>query len=125
MRLHILTSEKRYEFTASPLHTKSQCNGGQLLDAIEAQLDVLVSFATASSNAPEPYVRPKILPKGSGVIRLPQARHPVLEVQDDVNFIANDAAFDKENGSFFHIITGPNMGGKVGLVPPFLDAFGA
>ena len=88
----------------------------QHLNDLVARLDVLVSFATVSSNAPTPYVRPKILPQGSGIIHLPQARHPVLEVQDDVNFIANDASFDKENGTFFHIITGPNMGGKVYVI---------
>jgi hypothetical protein len=34
-----------------------------------------------------------------------------LEVQEDVNFIANDAHLLR-GSSEFHIITGPNMGGK-------------
>lgn len=57
-----------------------------------------------------------------------QARHPCLEVQDDINFIANDhvmlkgecncAAIGVRNSLFppgsgeFQILTGPNMGGK-------------
>lgn len=57
-----------------------------------------------------------------------QARHPCLEVQDDINFIANDhvmlkgkcgctvsgvpsSSFSLGSGEF-QILTGPNMGGK-------------
>jgi len=83
----------------------------QLLNDLVAKLDVFISFATASANAPTPYVKPKILPRGNGKLHLPKARHPCLEVQDDISFIANDASFDKDESSF-HIITGPNMGGK-------------
>jgi DNA mismatch repair protein MSH2 len=82
-------------------------------DATElfASLDCLVSFASASVSAPEPYVRPHLLPLGSGRIELLAARHPCLEAQDSVAFIAND--IELVNGkSALQIVTGPNMGGK-------------
>ena len=44
-------------------------------------------------------------------IELEQGRHPVVEVQEDLDFIPNN--FDLRYGeSNFLIITGPNMGGK-------------
>ncbi|KAJ7867618.1 DNA mismatch repair protein MutS [Mycena leptocephala] len=69
------------------------------LDNVVAHLDVILSFAHVSVNAPEPYVKPK------------DARHPCLEVQDDVSFIPNEVEMVKDK-SEFQIITGPNMGGK-------------
>ncbi|KAF8826805.1 hypothetical protein HHX47_DHR5000932 [Lentinula edodes] len=98
------------------------------LNNLLAQLDVILSFAHVSVNAPEAYVKPEILRSGEGSLILRDARHPCLEVQDDVSFIANDVEMIKgvektfavdltpltsfSDQSEFQIITGPNMGGK-------------
>uniref|UniRef100_A0A182VSS0 DNA mismatch repair proteins mutS family domain-containing protein n=1 Tax=Anopheles minimus TaxID=112268 RepID=A0A182VSS0_9DIPT len=82
-----------------------------MLNTQIAQLDCLVSFAISATTAPTPYVRPKMKKDGPSVLKLTQIRHPCLELQKDVNFIANDAMFDAKDASMY-IITGPNMGGK-------------
>ena len=76
-----------------------------------ALLDCVSSFANAAVNAPIPFVRPKILPKGSGIIKLTGSRHPCVEGNEEVVFISNDVHLEKGESSFL-IITGPNMGGK-------------
>ena len=48
---------------------------------------------------------------GEGDIVLKGCRHPCLELQSDVSFIANDVSLLRDKESF-QIITGPNMGGK-------------
>lgn len=81
------------------------------LSNVIAQLDVLCSFAIVASSAPKPYVRPVMRPKGSGILKIIEARHPNLEVADNVSYIPNDVNFNKDEYTFY-IITGPNMGGK-------------
>ncbi|KAJ3144932.1 MutS-like protein [Geranomyces michiganensis] len=82
----------------------------ELLNQSIAVLDVLVSFAHVSLHAPTPFIRPTLTKKGEGDVRLEASRHPCLEMQD-VSFIDNDVEMLRDSSSF-HIITGPNMGGK-------------
>lgn len=82
------------------------------LNAKIAMLDVIISFAHVSANAPEPYVRPKLTEQGGeSSLKVKAARHPVLEVQEDINFIPNDVEMVPGESEFL-VITGPNMGGK-------------
>ncbi|KAL2268315.1 hypothetical protein VTJ83DRAFT_3161 [Remersonia thermophila] len=89
----------------------SYCPVLERLAGVLAHLDVIVSFAHCSVHAPTAYVRPKIHPRGEGQTILKEARHPCLEMQDDVQFITNDVELTRDKSSFL-IITGPNMGGK-------------
>lgn len=87
-----------------------------LLDTLSsklAEIDVIVAFAHVSSHAPVSYIRPTMYGLGDAKRRsvVKQARHPCLEMQDEVSFIANDVELVK-NESEFLVITGPNMGGK-------------
>jgi DNA mismatch repair protein MSH2 len=59
-----------------------------------------------------PYTRPTLHEKGKAApLRVTEARHACLEVQDDIAFIPNDVEMDPASSEFL-IITGPNMGGK-------------
>jgi len=89
----------------------SYCPVIELLAGVLAHLDVIVSFAHCSVHAPTSYVRPTMHPRGTGDTILKEARHPCMEMQDDIQFITNDVSL-KRGSSEFLIITGPNMGGK-------------
>jgi len=75
-------------------------------------LDVILSFAHVAVNAPVAYVRPTMT-EGVGNIVLKEARHPCIEVLDELgaSYIPNDVELVRGK-SHFEIITGPNMGGK-------------
>lgn len=89
----------------------SYCPVLERLAGVLAHLDVIVAFAHCSTHAPISYVRPTIHPRGQGQTILKEARHPCMEMQDDVQFITNDVELTRDTSSFL-IITGPNMGGK-------------
>jgi len=89
----------------------SYCPILEQLAGVLAHLDVIISFAHCSVHAPTSYVRPKVHPRGEGSTVLKEARHPCLEMQDDIQFITNDVVLTRGESSFL-IITGPNMGGK-------------
>lgn len=89
----------------------SYCPIIEKLAGLLAHLDVIVSFAHVSVHAPIAYVRPKLHPRGTGNTILKEARHPCMEMQDDISFITNDVSLMRGEAEFL-IITGPNMGGK-------------
>ncbi|KAK8227676.1 muts domain V-domain-containing protein [Phyllosticta capitalensis] len=89
----------------------SYCPVIEKLAAVLAHLDVVVSFAHVSVHAPTAYIRPKMHQRGTGNTILKEARHPCMEMQDDINFITNDVSLVRDESEFL-IITGPNMGGK-------------
>lgn len=94
----------------------SYCPVLELLANVLAHLDVIISFAHCSVHAPTSYVKPKIHPRGEGDTVLVGARHPCMEMQDDVQFITNDVTL-KRGESEFLIITGPNSKFSFSLVP--------
>ena len=89
----------------------SYCPVLEQLAGVLAHLDVIVSFAHVAVHAPTAYVRPKMHARGQGNTVLKDARHPCMEMQDDVTFITNDVSLARGSSEFV-IITGPNMGGK-------------
>lgn len=91
--------------------TASYCPVIEKLAGVLAHLDVIISLAHVSVHAPTAYVRPKMHPRGQGNTVLKEARHPCMEMQDDIQFITNDVSLVRGSSEFL-IITGPNMGGK-------------
>ncbi len=71
-----------------------------------SQLDILVGFVYKSINCN--YVKPIFV--NNSVINMINGRHPVLEVNLDFDFVANNLIFD--DNIRLLLITGPNMAGK-------------
>ncbi|KRX07821.1 P-loop containing nucleoside triphosphate hydrolase [Pseudocohnilembus persalinus] len=76
--------------------------------SIISELDVFCTFANIAVNSNQ-YVKPKINSQIE-TIKLIDSKHACLDARES-NCIANDCVMNKED-SRFHIITGPNMGGK-------------
>jgi DNA mismatch repair protein MSH2 len=75
-----------------------------------ATLDVLVALAHVAAYNPHGYVRPELTDgddDGMG-IELKGARHPCVELQENIDFIANDVDLVYGESSFL-LVTGPNM----------------
>eukprot|EP00127_Corallochytrium_limacisporum_P003176 Clim_evm25s147 gene=Clim_evmTU25s147 len=82
------------------------------LNDLLATLDVIFSFAETTHRSPSGYVRPVVHgAEHKKILKLQGARHPCLEVQPDINYIANDLVMHEDDTEMI-IITGPNMGGK-------------
>ena len=117
LRREIQQLSENYNRTQSGLVSEvvgvaaSYCPILEKLAGVLSHLDVIVSFAHVSVHAPTSYVRPKVHPRGEGNTILKEARHPCMEMQDDVQFITNDVSLIRGSSEFL-IITGPNMGGK-------------
>ena len=56
----------------------------QSVEIVIAELDVLLSFAVTSVNAPTPYVRPTMLPLGEGRIEIIASRHPCVVLHGSI-----------------------------------------
>lgn len=78
----------------------SYCPVIELLAGVLAHMDVIVSFAHCSVHAPTSYVRPKMHPRGKGNTILKEARHPCMEMQDDIQFITNDVSLRRSTSEF-------------------------
>jgi len=81
--------------------------------SVVSELDVFASLAHVAATCPQgDYTRPSVSPMGTtGDVFLPSARHPCLELQPGISFVANTHEMNRET-SRFQILTGPNMGGK-------------
>lgn len=80
-------------------YSETVCNIGSVL----ACLDVLVAFASAAVNANKVYVRPEMVPSAEGELNLVQIRHPCLEMQQGIDYIANDISFKR--GKIIFVLT--------------------
>ena len=78
-----------------------------ILASVEAAVEIDLACARAELGLSLDGVVPRV--EASGVIQLPQARHPVLVLRA-VEVVANDLALDSQHPGL--ILSGPNAGGK-------------
>ncbi|MFH0854435.1 MAG: DNA mismatch repair protein MutS [bacterium] len=75
--------------------------------SIIAEFDIFLNFAQIARE--NNYVKPYI--SDSAKIDIKEGRHPVIEHNSEVDFVANDSCLDNEKRRFI-VLTGPNMAGK-------------
>lgn len=83
------------------------------VSSLVAELDVLASLAHVAAYSANGYCKPELTDgedDGLGIF-LNEARHPCVELQENVEFIPNDISLVFGDSSFC-LVTGPNMGGK-------------
>ena len=115
----ILTAETKIQVIENRLYTELMLAMNEYVAqmqqdaAVVAQLDCLMSFATAAVE--NKYVCPDI--NDSLAVDIRQGRHPVIEKQLplDEEYVPNDVLLDN-SGQQIIIITGPNMAGKSALL---------
>uniref|UniRef100_A0A915NB18 DNA mismatch repair protein MutS core domain-containing protein n=1 Tax=Meloidogyne javanica TaxID=6303 RepID=A0A915NB18_MELJA len=82
----------------------------KLFDDCIGVLDVLTAFSIVTATSATPYVRPRILEKGTGVLDLRKCRHPTVERLPNMHYIPNDVQLgqnnDGQNSASFMILTG-------------------
>ncbi|CAB9507317.1 protein MutS [Seminavis robusta] len=103
------------EVVLDAMHIASTYQGPlERTNELVAQLDALVSLAHCAAYNPHGYCRPTMTDgeeEGMG-IKLTKARHPCVEMQENVaEYIPNDINLVFGESSFL-LLTGPNMGGK-------------
>lgn len=65
------------------------------IGGVLACLDVLTAFSSAAVSANKVYIRPNMVPSEEGELNLVQVRHPCLEMQQGIDYIANDVNFKR------------------------------
>jgi len=83
------------------------------VSSLVAELDVIASLAHVAAHSTSGYCKPELTDgdeDGLGII-LKEARHPCVELQENIDFIPNDISLVFGESSFC-LVTGPNMGGK-------------
>lgn len=77
----------------------------ELVDIVSL-IDVLVSFAHVANK--NNYIKPNL--GADSKLEIINGRHPVVEINQEINFESNNLSLNKNTKSY--LITGPNMGGK-------------
>ena len=115
----ILTAESQIQIIENRLYTELMLAMTEYVAQMQqdasvvAQLDCLMSFATAAVD--NHYVCPDI--NDSLVVDIRQGRHPVIEKQLPMGeeYVPNDVLLDNNDQQII-ILTGPNMAGKSALL---------